>query len=117
MARAAVRFDQFSGQILGAVTVSQDADLELNVPPYPEVLREVPIDHPALTDQRNWSCPSGVLTYAPNPEPVREAQPKLGEFIEVLMDETNTLRQRAGLPPLTMTDITDKAKAKLRARV
>jgi len=116
MSHFGVRYDKATGYILGVYDVVSKSDLALNFNPETEGMVEPPVDHPVYKSQRDWSCPGGVLTYDPKPEPVREPQPGAEEFIEVLLDETNVLRQRAGLPPLSMTDITDKAKAKLRAK-
>lgn len=62
MAKTALLYRLDTHELDGAISVSQDGDLQF-YPGDPTVhgLIDVPADHPAIHDQANWRVQNGIL--------------------------------------------------------
>lgn len=61
MSKLGVVYEKSTGEIVGYVSVNQDADLALNFNPATQEMVELPIDHPSQYEQDKWEIRAGRL--------------------------------------------------------
>jgi len=104
--KTAIIYRKSDHEITALVSVAMDSDVGLNYDAETHAAIEVAPGHPCIADQRKWMVKEGVLIEleAEQVPPLRSRPgPGPDPMIQILLDEINVLRTKAGLERLTET--------------